>query len=468
MNNHALAEDYFARVRPLLGKGLSEHAVLVDDARRTLLVVEMLASCMLQHVVVTQPETLMHLVEHLQWKQPFQPLRAAAPTVDARILTRAPGHGEPPSLEWNAQRREVVMVVDPADTFAWMDLSYTVARTIRDALLRRTPWPHGRAWHGNPAWPFSPRPTPVATSSVDFSSLRGRHLVVIGCGSLGSEAIRALTGHGARWTLIDESRVTVFNLARQWFGADEVGVPKVEALERRLASERVRSWKARVEAEELGALEALLRGDPPDVVLLATGTHHHGMIGELLWRLRIPHVAACCYPQARYFEVSVVSPALGTPCLHCFRGHLYRGTPEPAPMDNEVANFLYQPMDEARRNQAYRDLVAEPATRIETARAAEVLARCALELCSPQPSTWFQRVIDEGTTCLLGGNVARQLPDGSHAYGIREPGQVIRLGLDDVVGSAESVECHVCGRRMDVTLREDLPAVADDADAALL
>jgi hypothetical protein len=137
-------------------------------------------------------------------------------------------------------------------------------------------------------------------------------------------------------------------------------------------------------------------------------------------------------------------------------------------MTDEVASFLYQPMADARRERAYADLVAEPATRIETMRAGEVLARCALELCARRRSPWFERVLGAGTTCLLGGNVARPLPDGGHAYGIREPGQVIRLGLDDVVGSEDTIECGVCGRRMAVALRDTAPEIGDDADQALL
>jgi len=471
-----VADDYFARVRPLLGRGLSGHAVAVDDAEVALLVLELLAGCMLEDVVVTRPETRGALARHLAWKRPFQPLRdaAAAGRIDARISARRPAPAGPAlsggvaSVRWSAARREVSIEVDPDDRLLWMDVSYHVARAVRDALLGRAPWPEGTRWHGHPAWPFSPSAAPVAAPRPDYAALAGRHLVVIGCGSVGSEAIRALAGAGARWTLVDDARVTAFNLARQWYGAGDVGRPKVDALAARLAPAPVCAWPARLDASGLPALEARLRADPPDAVLLATGTHHHGAIGELLWRLGVPHAAACCYPQARYFEVSVVSPRERTPCLCCFRGHLYRGAPEPPPMTDEVASFLYQPMDDARRERAYADLVAEPATAIETMRAGEVLARCALELCARRRSPWFQRALGAGTTCLLGGNVARPLPGGGHAYGIREPGQVIRLGLDDIAGTEDTVECGACGRRMAVALREAAPSIGDDADQALL
>jgi hypothetical protein len=125
-------------------------------------------------------------------------------------------------------------------------------------------------------------------------------------------------------------------------------------------------------------------------------------------------------------------------------------------------------MDDELRARAYTDLVAEPATKIETIRVAEVVARCAVELCASRRSAWFARMLAAQTTCLLGGNVARQLATGDHAYGIREPGQVIRLGVDDLAGASDTFTCPVCERRLEVAIRDDFPAIGDEADAALL
>ena len=420
-----LANDYFARVRPLFGDGLSKLVLEVDGAEAAL-VVELLASCMLQHVVGGEPFAARHA-----WKRPFAPLRTERATPHARLVAR---HG-PASVSVDADA--ITMTVDSNDVLAYVDVSYHVARMLRDGV--RTPLPRQ---------PFDPR-------GISIAHLRDRHVMVIGCGSLGSEAIRMLAP--ARFTLIDDARVTVYNLARQWFGAADVGRPKVDALCDRVGG---RAWCTRLEAADLPAFEALVRDDPPDVVLLATGTHHHAMLGELLWRLGIPHVAACCYPRARYFEVSVVSPPERTPCLHCFRGHLYRGPSEPIP--DEVAAFLYEPVADAVRVQRYTDLVAEPASQIETLRAVHVLARCAVELSAPARTPWFTRVMSESTTCLLGGNA-------SGSYGITHPGQVLRLGIEDIAGTSDHVRCDVCGRVMEVALRDDpMPALDDAADAALL
>ena len=430
-----VADDYFARVRPLLGEGLSKLELEVDGAEAAL-VVELLASCMLEHVVGDIASVEAFAAQHA-WKRPFAPLRTDRVAPHIKLVARrgAPAVqiGDEPRLDGDGpgdlDGTVITMTVDPDDVLAYADISYHVARTIRDRYLG--------AHTSIPRQPFDPR-------GISTAHLRGAHVMVIGCGSLGSEAIRMLAP--ARFTLIDDARVTVYNLARQWFGAGDVGRAKVDALRERVGG---RAWCTRLEAADLPALESLVRDDPPDVVLLATGTHHHAMLGELFWRLGIPHVAACCYPRARYFEVSIVSPRERTPCLHCFRGHLYRGPAEPMP--DEVAAFLYEPVADAVRAQRYTDLVAEPASQIETMRAAHVLARCAVEIAAPVRTRWFARVLAESTTCLLGGNAAG-------AYGITHPGQVLRLGTADIAGTTDHVQCDVCHRVMDVALREEFPA----------
>ncbi len=425
-----VATDYFARVRPLLGEGLSRKVVAFEgDPDVAALVIELLASCMLEHVVGGDAFVAQHA-----WKRPFAPLRTSPAPADARLVARR----GPASIAWSHDT--VTMTADPGDPLAHVDVSYHVARTLRDVLLGAPATP-------TPRQPFDPR-------GITFDE-RGKHVMVVGCGSLGSEAVRML--EPARFTLVDDATVTVYNLARQWFGAADVGRAKVDALQDRL--DNTRTWRTRLEAADLPAFEARLREDPPDVVLLATGTHHHAMLAERLWHLGIPHVAACCYPRARYFEVSVIAPREHTPCLHCFRGHLYRGPAEPIPDD--VAAFLYEPATDEVRAQRYTDLVAEPASQLETLRAAHVLARCAVELLSPTRSPWFTRVLAESTTCLLGGNVAG-------AYGITHPGQVLRLGRDDIAGPTDQIRCDVCRRTMQVALRDDLPPLDDAADAAFL
>lgn len=402
-------QDYFARVRPLFGQGLAPFALEVSNADVARLVLELLASCMLEHVIAPDRSAF---DRHLAWKH-GRPLDrpASSWSPDAYVTARR----GPTRITWDAKRRRVELVVDPDDALIYADASYHVARGLRDALLGRAPFPDG------------PQPRQPATPPPGLRVAAGRHIMVIGCGSLGSEAARMLSSHGLRWTFVDAAAVTEWNLVRQWFGATDLGRPKATVLSARLAGRAVcATLDARAD------IERLIDDDPPDVVLVATGTHHAGRIAEVLHARGIPHAVACCYPQAQFYEVLAVSPRDGTPSAADFRGHLYRGTPAPPPITDDVAAFLYQPVSDELRAARYRDLVAEPASRIETARAAELLARCALELVTEQRSPWFSRVIAEGTTCLLGGNAVFRYDDGEYAYGITHPGQIVRLGLADV------------------------------------
>ena len=359
----------------------------------------------------------------------------------------------------------------PGDLWSYLDISNTVAHQVRDLLLGHQSWPAPREYWGSALWPFT-RSTSPATVAPHPGRRPGRaHVMVVGCGSVGSEAVRLLAGRRLDWTIVDGGTVSIYNLMRQWYGAPDLGRPKVEALAERLApATKVRTVKAMFHEQQLGQLEALLDRQRPDLVLLATGTADHGDLARLLWQRKVPHLAACAYPQARFFEVNAVLPGENTPCLHCFRGHLFRGAQSAPPMSDELGRFLYQELDPEQRRRAYVDLVAEPATAIATARIAEVLARCAVEVLTPPPARgcWFRRMLDHGTTCLLGGNEVEVLESGEASYGLSYAGQVVRLGLEDVAGTAAEHICPVCGRHLEVRHRLKLPEVdAAAVDEAL-
>jgi len=487
-------EDYFARVRPILGAGLSEKTVAVKALHLTGRVIELLAGCLLERVVVrdrqapvawplpaicvgpatgSAPATAFELFDrHLYWKNSFSRMQwladgAADLTIDAHLIPA----GETPRVVWRSDLRQVTLYLVEGDLWSLLEISYAVARSARDVLLGRAPWPDGVTYHGHRAWPFAQLERASASLQPAPAVAATRHVMVIGCGSVGSEVIRWLAREPIRWTLVDSSRVSIFNPHRQWFGTDEVGQAKVDALARRLAPSSVRPVRAELHGDNLERLAQLIDADRPDVVLLATGTADHGPLAELLWRKGVPHVAACAYPQARFFEVMPVIPAEATPCLSCFRGNLYRGVESSAPMSDELAHFLYRELSPVERDRAYVDLVAEPATPIETGRIAEVAGRCLVELLAApaQRSDWFNRLLQGGTTCLLGGSVVEQRGAGETAYGITFAGQVVRLGVDDVVGAGDSLTCRVCGRTLEVKHRVELPAAnEDDVDLALL
>ncbi len=489
----ALRNEYFARVEPLLGKGLSRFVVALDNVSLTSRIVELLVGCRLEKLIINDVEgtpawpmesnrccaadadesAAAALLRHQLWKNPYAhieylPFGKADVTIDGRLATVS----EAPHIEWDASQRRVTLVVADGDLFAFRDLSYTIARDLRDILLQKRPWPISHTWIGCEKWPFLQTCKQVEETRrepVTPPVLEGIHLMVVGCGSVGSEAIRLLAGRGARWTLVDNGKVSVFNLLRQWFGFDDVGQVKVDVLTHRLAPEPVRAVPCAYSAKDIGKFADLVDEDPPDAVFLCTGTDDDAGMAEVLWSRGIPHLAAYAYPQARFFEINTIIPDEETPCLHCLRGNLFRGAPSAPRMTSEVERFLYRdlavPERAEERREAYTNLVAEPASPIETGRIAEVLARCALQSLAPanMRELWFERMLSAKTTCLLGGNVV-DIHGGEAAYGISEPGQVIRLGLEDIMGAAESIECQSCGRQLEVHVDISLPTAADDDD----
>jgi hypothetical protein len=483
-------EDYYARVVPVLGAGLRGHVIAARDLSLTGRVIELLLSCMLDEVVIDGDEpvgwplpvtcrgldgdgatsALDLLRRYAEWKNAFSPVRwvtGGQGEAELHLRARRLAPGAPPHVVWDEAARTVTMGLADGDLFSHQNVSYAVARQVRDLLLVRSPWPARVTYHGDARWPFAETATPVSPPSTEpLESLRDRHLLVVGCGSVGSEAVRLLAcaGSGLRWTLVDGGVVSVFNPQRQWFGCSEIGGAKVEALAARLSPAPVRAVQRELGAASVDDLQRLLEEDRPDLALLTTGTHDHGALAEVLWRAGVPHLAACAYPRARFYEVSVVLPAEATACLCCFRGHLYRGRESAPAVPDELARFLYRDISPAERERLYVDLVAEPATRVETARVGDVLAQCAVEaLAAPcDRGPWFARLLAEGTTCLLGGNVVERDAEGTLAYGLSYPGQVVRLGLEDVVGVEEERRCEVCGRRLRSAHRLELPLVSDD------
>jgi len=466
---------YDSRVAPLLGKGLSEVTIAVDDPSLCSVVVEMLAGCLLRHVVVLKdsptswplPQLFRTggrkraskaLAHHLAWKNHWHPVEFST-CGDAAFVIRAEKTGSVASVVW--QGSSVLMRIPEGNLHALMEATYEVARIIRDHVVRRDPIVNGEVVLGHPQWPFARGGHAGVTTQPDLTC---RHILVVGCGSIGSEVVRLLHAQGAHFTLIDNGKVTIFNPIRQWFGSREIGRRKVHVLARRFPGRVKRAVSMKAGQATMARLEEILDGAVFDGALLGAGTHDHGVVSSALVKRGIPHVASCCYPRARFFENIVVDTQRNTPCLHCYRGSVFLDPPATPPMDDELAQAIYAPISDQERARLYVDLVAEPATRIETGRAAQVAAMLLAELVCGHPAPWMQRLLDEKTTCLVGGNTVEQFADGSHAYGIRHAGQVIRLGLEDM--AAASPACVACGRSLHWTPPPAPPG--DDAELALL
>lgn len=445
----ALTDDYFARVRPVLGVGLSAHAVKLVAAPAQLaelqLLAELLASCMVGALLV--PPALVG------------PVQAACLAKNPWSLPRVSGHGRgaltvhlrPGAVAALAVSGARINVTVPADEpFATRDVLCAAARLVRQRLLRLPGSAEPLGTFGDPRWPFFPRRSAIAHAPVQALS---RHVVIVGAGSVGSEVARLLQPLGLRLSVVDPAQVSVFNLLRQWYDAADVGQPKAAVLAARVNGEAV---VAEASPELLAALGR------PDGLVLATGTHAHEPLAEWAWQNAVPHVAASAYPRARFFEVLAIDPRAGTPCFACHRGHLYRGVRSRPALPDALQSFLYS-APEAERELAYRDLVAEPAAAIETVRIASVAARAIHAMLSPVPPEWWRRARDEETVCLLGGNTtARDDATGEPAYGITSVGQVVRLGLDELCSSAR--QCPVCQRPLPA-VQSSLPAWPhDDAE----
>ncbi|MCC6806282.1 MAG: ThiF family adenylyltransferase [Deltaproteobacteria bacterium] len=440
-------ERYFARVAPLLGEGLSRFRVrCIGDTH----VAELLASCRLRSF----PGASAPLREALTWRNGFERFDFADGHTDATLIAEA---GEHACARWDGA---IVHLTLPRDAVRARFVTNAVARELRDALLGRAAFPSGVRHYGDARWPFAVAAEAPAQASFAHA-FAGQHVLVVGAGSVGSEIARLLAATAARLTIVDAAAVSVFNPQRQWFSTEEIGRAKVTALRDRIGAERVRAVPIAADAT---FLDGLLRSDRPDVCVLATGTHHHQALARVLSWHGVPHVACCAYPQARFFEVLAVDPAGGTPCYDCFRGHIHRGVQSRPALSDEVSQFLYMEPDQAKRDATYVDLVAEPASAIETGRVADVAMACVTELARKQRGAWFLRALADQTTCFIGGNTV-DVRDGAPAYGISRPGQVVRLGLDDLAGSDRA--CETCGRTLVAAHALQLPATPDE-DAALL
>ncbi len=317
--------------------------------------------------------------------------------------------------------------------------------------------------------------TEAGSISAQHSALRTPHsALVIGCGSLGSLVARELAAsHAVRdLVLLDGDTVGAANPVRQFFHTDQVGQPKALALARNLAeviapgavwteaategtpglllthaAGRITALAhhATVDRAGLAAFRRVLRAVRPGVVVLVTGSQDDYRLARVLRTLNIPHVVGRCYPRARYFEAIVVDGRSG-PCFGCLRGHLYTG-PAPPLTPEEALRYDRPP--------APGELQAEPATVVESGRAADVLARFAAALAAPRRArpAWLAALLASEQTCLIGGTTAQPVTSEhgpGWAYGVRLPGQVVAFGPAQVLGVGLTQICPDCGRRLDV------------------
>lgn len=286
-------------------------------------------------------------------------------------------------------------------------------------------------------------------------------VLIAGCGSLGSQIARGLVAADVNeLILVDGETVDMANPIRQFYHPAQVGMAKVTALSENLRhlapSVKLHTVNKMLEDTSTGchAWARLLDRYKPALVILATGTPIDYALARIARQRDIKHLAVRCYARARYWEAIAVD-GRRSPCLDCLRGHLYTG-PVPRLTPEEEAAYVRGGLHE---------LTGEPATLVESGHAATGMLRIVPAFLSDEPPSWFRRALTEESTCFLGGNHAEQLDSGAWAYHIRYPGQVLRLGTNQIAGA--SYRCATCGRTNQGTLAYEEPPLDPEMQAAL-
>lgn len=310
---------------------------------------------------------------------------------------------------------------------------------------------------GHPSWPWVIKPLQLKelTNLIKLSTslkitnshpeLLGKTCLIVGLGSLGSVVAETFAKLGANLVLVDGEKVDFANPIRQIYRVDQVGKLKTDACieqinnkSKEFSKQKFFSYNLAISSENLFELEELLSKHKIDVAIIATGTGTDRIISQVLREQKIPQVIVSCYARARFFEAIVIDSEK-SPCFGCVRGHLYLGS---APSLTPEQKMHYVSTE--------HDLTAEPATRIETGRAANLAAHIAYSLLNLETSKWLARALKEEQTFFLGGNTAEEQSKDDWVYGIELPGEVKLFGLQDITGRGNYIECWDCGRKLPV------------------
>ncbi|MBK7994945.1 MAG: hypothetical protein IPK14_16635 [Blastocatellia bacterium] len=111
----------------------------------------------------------------------------------------------------------------------------------------------------------------------------------------------------------------------------------------------------------------------------------------------------------------------------------------------------FTPEQCARYVSSEHDLMAEPATRVETSRASDLATHLAWGLLNLAETSWLERALATDMTFFLGGNTSEKQKE-QWVYDIKIPGEVKIFGLTDITGRGNYIECWDCGRKLDVVV----------------
>lgn len=145
------------------------------------------------------------------------------------------------------------------------------------------------------------------------------HVVLIGCGGLGSEVGHGLVRKGVgRLTLLDFDTVELSNLPRQLFGPEDLGQNKALALARNLS--RQATGRTLIEGHARSFQDALASGVDVNGDIAVVGVDNHPTrlaAAEHYLRSRIPVIYLAVDEQASRGYVFVQTSQPGEPCFLC-------------------------------------------------------------------------------------------------------------------------------------------------------
>lgn len=154
-------------------------------------------------------------------------------------------------------------------------------------------------------------------------ALSGRRIMVVGAGSLGSTVAEQLVRNGVpEIILVDDDEVEAVNLTRTVYTCEDIGIPKTEALARRLTAINpalaVDTMTTKVDRASEAELLALVR-DCDCVVAVTDDPQAQGLIDSLLFEAQCPGVFGAVYKGADSGEICFVVPGM-TACYRCAVG----------------------------------------------------------------------------------------------------------------------------------------------------
>lgn len=152
--------------------------------------------------------------------------------------------------------------------------------------------------------------------------LRGKHVAIVGTGSIGSAAAQAVADHGVgRLTLVDPDRLEFHNLVRHRLSRSEVGRYKAIALGEKLEkSHPGLSTNAMTKNILWNTNEIREAVSDADVIVGATdGVVPRRTIVHIARRLRIPALLGCVLLDGAIGELLRFRPVRSHGCLECRR-----------------------------------------------------------------------------------------------------------------------------------------------------